>query len=63
MAWPEEAFDNLYQDNFINMVGCVLRRKLQQLNTRPYQCALLMRGVTKHWDTEDEDQLILNQAM
>ena len=63
VVWPEESFENLYWDNFINAVGWVLRRKLQQLNTRPYQHALLMRGVTKRQDAEDEDQLILNQAM
>jgi len=63
VTWPKEGFDDLYQDDFINAVGWVLRQKLKWLETGPYQCALLSRGVTKKRDVKDEDQLVLNQAM
>ena len=41
----------------------VLRRKLNRLETGPYQCALLRRGVTKKVDVEDERVPVLQQAM
>ena len=43
--------------------GRVARRKLDRLETGPYQRALLRRGVTTKVDTEDERILILQQAM
>jgi len=47
VTWPEEGFEDLYRDDFINAVGQVSRRKLEWLETGPYQCALLKRGVMK----------------
>jgi len=41
----------------------VARRKLDQLETGPYQRALLRRGVTMKIDTEDERIPVLQQAM
>jgi len=43
--------------------GRVARRKLDQLETGPYQHALLRRGVTTKVDTEDERRPVLQQAM
>jgi len=43
--------------------GRVSRRKLNRLDTGPYQRALLRRGVTKKVDVEDERVPVLQQAM
>jgi len=43
--------------------GRVARRKLDWLETGPYQRALLRRGVTTKVDTEDERIPVLQQAM
>jgi len=43
--------------------GCVSRRKLNRLDTGPYQRALLRRGVMKKVDVEDERVPVLQQAM
>jgi len=43
--------------------GRVARRKLDRLETGPYQRALLCRGVTTKIDTEDERRPVLQQAM
>jgi len=43
--------------------GRVTRRKLDRLETGPYQRALLRRGVTTKVDIEDKRRLILQQAM
>jgi len=43
--------------------GCVGRRKLNRMETGPYQQALLNRGVTTKVDTEDEKVPVLQQAM
>jgi len=43
--------------------GRVARRKLDRLETGPYQRALLHRGVTTKVDTEDERIPVLQQAM
>jgi len=43
--------------------GRVSRRKLNRLQTGPYQRALLRRGVTKKVDVEDERVPVLQQAM
>ena len=61
--WPEEGFEDLFRDDFIMAVGRVSRRKLNQLDTGPYQRALLRRGVTKKVDVEDERVPVLKQAM
>jgi len=53
----------LYRDDFIMASGCVARRKLDRLETGPYQRALLRRGVTKKVDVEDERVPVLQQAM
>ena len=63
MVWPEEGFEDLYRDDFIMAGGCVSRRKLNRLETGPYQRALLRRGVTKKVDPEDERVPVLQQAM
>ena len=62
-VWPEEGFEDLYRDDFIMAASCVARRKLNQLETSPYQHALLRRGVTMKVDTEDERIPVLQQAM
>jgi len=62
-VWPEEGFEDLYRDDFIMAAGRVSRRKLNRLETGPYQRALLRRGVTKKVDTEDERVPVLQQAM
>jgi len=43
--------------------GRVARRKLDRMETGPYQRALFRRGITKKVDVEDERILILQQAM
>jgi len=43
--------------------GRVSRRKLNRLETGPYQRALLRQGVTKKVDVEDERVPVLQQAM
>jgi len=43
--------------------GRVSRRKLNRLETGPYQRALLRRGVTKKVDEEDERVPVLQQSM
>jgi len=62
-VWPEEGFEDLFRDDFIMAAGRVSRRKLNRLQTGPYQCALLRRGVTKKVDVEDERVPVLQQAM
>ena len=62
-VWPEEGFEDLFRDNFIMASGRVARRKLDRLETGPYQRALLCRGVTTKIDTEDESRPVLQQAM
>jgi len=62
-AWPEEGFEDLYQDDFIMAAGRVARRKLDRMETGPYQRALLHRGITKNVDVEDERIPVLQQAM
>jgi len=62
-AWPEEGFEDLYWDDFIMAAGRVARRKLDRLETGPYQRALLRWGVTKKVDVEDERVPVLQQAM
>jgi len=62
-VWPEEGFEDLYRDDFIMAAGRVSRRKLNRLETGPYQRALLRRGVTKKVDVEDERIPVLQQAM
>ena len=54
MAWPEEGFEDLYCNDFIRAAGWVSRRKLDRIETGPYQHALLRHGVSKHVDPEDE---------
>ena len=61
--WPEEGFEDLFRDDFIMAAGRVSRRKLNRLETGPYQRALLRRGVTKKVDVEDERVPVLQQAM
>jgi len=53
----------LYRDDFIMASGRVARRKLDRLETGPYQCALLRCGVTTKVDMEDERIPVLQQAM
>jgi len=43
--------------------GRVAHRKLDQMETGPYQRALLRHGITTKVDAEDERILILQQAM
>jgi len=62
-VWPEEGFEDLFRDDFIMAAGRVSRRKLNRLETGPYQRALLRRGVTKKVDVEDERIPVLQQAM
>jgi len=62
-VWPKEGFEDLFRDNFIMAAGRVSRRKLNQLETGPYQRALLRRGVTKKVDVEDKRVPVLQQAM
>ena len=62
-TWPKEGFEDLFRDDFVNAVGWVSRRKLEWLETEPYRCTLLKRGVSKRRDIEDEDRPILTQAM
>jgi len=62
-VWLEEEFEDLYRDDFIRVSGRVSRRKLDRLETGPYQRALLRRGVTTKVDVEDERILVLQQAM
>jgi len=62
-VWPEEGFEDLFRDDFIMAAGRVSRRKLNRLETGPYQRALLRRGVTKKVDVEDEWIPVLQQAM
>jgi len=62
-AWPEEGFKDLYRDDFIMAAGRVARRKLNRMETGPYQRALLCRGVTMKVDAEDEKVPVLQQAM
>jgi len=62
-VWPEEGFEDLFRDDFIMAAGRVSRRKLNRLQTGPYQRALLRRGVTKKVDVEDERIPVLQQAM
>jgi len=62
-VWPEEGFEDLFRDDFIMAAGRVSRRKLNRLETGPYQRALLRRGVTKKVDVEDERVPVLQQAM
>jgi len=63
VVWPEEGFEDLFRDDFIMAAGHVARRKLDRLETGPYQRALLRRGVTKKVDVEDERVPVLHQAM
>jgi len=63
VTWPEEGFEDLYRDDFIRAGGRVTRRKLDRLNTGPYQHALLRRGITTKVDVEDERILVLQQVM
>ena len=60
--WPEEGFEDLFQDDFIRASGCVARRKLDRMETGPYQQALRC-GITMKVDVEDERVPILQQAM
>jgi len=62
-VWPEEGFEDLFRDDFIRAAGRVSRRKLNRLDTGPYQRALLRRGVTTKVDVEDERAPVLQQAM
>jgi len=62
-VWPEEGFEDLYRDDFIMAAGCVSRRKLNRMETGPYQQALLNRGVTMKVNVEDERVPVLRQAM
>jgi len=62
-VWPEEGFEDLYRDNFIRAAGRVARRKLDQMETGPYQRALICCGITTKVDAEDERVPILQQAM
>jgi len=62
-VWPEEGFEDLFRDDFIMAAGRVSRRKLNRLETGPYQRALLRRGVTKKVDVEDERVPVLQQSM
>jgi len=62
-VWPEEGFEDLYQDDFIRASGRVARRKLDRLETGPYQQALLRCGVTTKVNVEDERSPVLQQAM
>jgi len=62
-VWPEEGFEDLFRDDFIRAGGRVARRKLDQMETGPYQRALLRRGITTKVDVEDERNPVLQQAM
>ena len=62
-VWPEEGFEDLYRDDFIMAAGRVGRRKLNRMETGPYQRALLNRGVTTKVNAEDERVPVLQQAM
>ena len=62
-VWPEEGFEDLYQDDFIRASGRVSQRKLDRLETGPYQQAVLRRGITTKVDVEDERIPVLQQAM
>ena len=53
-VWPEEGFEDLFRDDFICAAGCVARRKLDRIETGPYQQALLRCGITTKVDAEDE---------
>jgi len=57
------VFEDLYRDNFIRAAGRVAQRKLNRMETGPYQRALLNRGVTTKVDAEDERVPVLQQAM
>jgi len=61
--WPEEGFEDLFRDDFIRASSHVARRKLDQMETGPYQRALLRRGITTKVDVEDERNPVLQQAM
>jgi len=63
VTWPEEGFEDLFRDDFIRANSRVARRKLDRLNTGPYQRALLRRGITTKVDVEDERIPVLQQAM
>jgi len=63
VAWPEEGFEDLFRDDFIMAAGRVSRKKLDRLETGPYQRALLRRGVSKRVDVEDKRIPVLHQAM
>jgi len=54
---------SVFRDDFIRVSGHVARRKLDRLNTGPYQRALLCHGVTTKVDVEDERIPVLQQAM
>ena len=62
-VWPEEGFEDLYRDNFIRASSHVTRRKLDWLETGPYQWALLHHGVTTKVNVEDERNPVLQQVM
>ena len=63
MAWPKEGFEDLFRDDFTMAASRVSRRKLNRLETSPYQRALLHQGVSKRVDVEDERIPVLHQAM
>jgi len=63
VTWPEEGFEDLFQDDFIRANGRVAQRKLDRLNTGPYQRALLCCGITTKVDIEDERVPVLQQVM
>ena len=62
-VWPEEGFEDLFRDDFIRASGRVARRKLDRMETGPYQWALLRRGITTKVDVEDERVPVLQQVM
>jgi len=62
-VWPEEGFEDLFRDDFIMAAGRVGRRKLNRMETGPYQRALLNRGITTKVDAEDKKVPVLQQAM
>ena len=53
---------DLYRADFINMVSCVLRRKLERLHALPYHHALLRWGISKR-EEEKDCELSLCQGM
>jgi len=58
-----KGFQDLYHVDFIHVVGCFSRRKLNKIKTSLYQKAMLLRSLSKNKDLEDPQPPALVQGM